>query len=124
MWMTGRLGTPLTEPMQERSLHYEGRQDAQEGRMHLRLIPTIGSCAATLIVSTATAGGTLAQQVNADQAQSTALQAVPGQVLEVELDHENGVVIWEVEIRTPDGRRAEVNVDANSGAIVKVERDD
>jgi uncharacterized membrane protein YkoI len=49
-----------------------------------------------------------------------ALQQVPGQVLRVELDYENGILIYEVYIRTTYGIY-EVNVDATTGQVLKIE---
>lgn len=63
--------------------------------------------------------------VSADAARKTALARVPGQVLEEELEEEDGRWVYELDIRptapgTPD---QEVVVDANSGQIVKVDTD-
>lgn len=69
--------------------------------------------------------GTLAQiaTISADQASQAALAAVPGTVDKVELDNENGSVVYSVEIRT-DAGLIDVKVDAGTGAILAQEADD
>lgn len=42
----------------------------------------------------------------------------PGQVVEVELEEERGVWLYEVEILTPDGRLIEIELDAETGDIL------
>lgn len=41
--------------------------------------------------------------------------AFAGTITEVELERENGRLVYEVEILTPDGREAEIEYDARSG---------
>lgn len=62
-------------------------------------------------------------RISSEAAIQIALQQVPGQVLRVELDEENGILVYEVDIRTPSGRY-EVHVHAATGQILKVERED
>ena len=62
-------------------------------------------------------------RITAEAAIQIALQRVPGQVIKVELDTENGLLVYEVDIRTSYGRY-EVKVDANTGRIIKVDRED
>ncbi len=49
---------------------------------------------------------------------------VPGELIEVELELEDGVYVYELKIQRPDGRIQEVEADAATGKIVKVEDDD
>lgn len=49
---------------------------------------------------------------------------VPGEMLEVEFESEKGVYKYELKILRPDGKIQEVEVDARTGAILKVEDDD
>lgn len=49
---------------------------------------------------------------------------LPGEVLKVELESDDGAYIYEIEILRPDGRVQEVEVDAPSGTIRKIEDDD
>lgn len=59
-------------------------------------------------------------RINSEMAIQIALQQVPGQVLRVELDYENGILIYEIYIRTTYGIY-EVNVDATTGQVLKIE---
>jgi uncharacterized membrane protein YkoI len=49
---------------------------------------------------------------------------IPGDLLEVEFELENGIYVYEFKILRPDGRIQEVEVDAATGKIVKVEDKD
>lgn len=63
-------------------------------------------------------------QVSADQAIQTALQKVPGTVVEVELEEEKDhKAIWEVEIVTADSKLMEVEIDAKTGEVLEVEEE-
>lgn len=59
-----------------------------------------------------------------DQAIAIALAEFPGEVEEVELEREDGILIYEVEIETADGGETEVEIDANSGEIIEVSLED
>ncbi len=82
---------------------------------------------------------TQAQEANEDQSQAelvkqakiteaaatkTALEKVPGTVHAVELEDENGTIVYDVEINATDGSKQSVKVDAQTGKIVKVELED
>jgi uncharacterized iron-regulated membrane protein len=63
-------------------------------------------------------------KVSADQAIQTALQKVPGTVVEAELEEEKDhKVKWEVEIVTADGKLMEVEIDANTGEVLEVKEE-
>ena len=62
-------------------------------------------------------------RINSEAAIQIALQRVPGQVIKVELDYENGVLVYEIDIRTLTGIY-EVHVNAADGQILKIERED
>lgn len=62
-------------------------------------------------------------RINSEAAIQIALQRVPGQVIKVELDNENGILVYEIDIRTPSGVY-EVHVNAVTGQILWVEMDD
>jgi uncharacterized membrane protein YkoI len=80
-------------------------------------------------------GGTirLENQVEADfpalakltsaQAVQKALAAVQGQILKTELENENGFLVYDVEVVTADKTIMEVKVDAGSGKVLTVDRD-
>src|SRR4051794_17489675 len=57
-------------------------------------------------------------------ATKTALEKVPGTVHEVELEDEDGTIVYGIEIVAKDGSQQDVKVDAQTGKIVKVEADD
>lgn len=65
----------------------------------------------------------MSYRINSEAAIQIALQRVPGQVIKVELDYENGILVYEIDIRTPSGVY-EVHVNADTGQIIKVERED
>ncbi len=50
--------------------------------------------------------------------------AVPGEMLEVEFEVEDGAYVYEIKILRPDGRVQEVEADAATGKILKIEDDD
>lgn len=58
-----------------------------------------------------------------NDAMNIALAQVPGQVVKVELEHERGRQVWEVDIRAYNGIKYEVEVDAHSGQVLRVKRD-
>ncbi|MGE5329446.1 MAG: PepSY domain-containing protein [Deltaproteobacteria bacterium] len=60
--------------------------------------------------------------ISSQTAVQIALQHVPGHVVKVELDTEDGRLIYEVHIRTPYAIY-EVEIDANSGAVLKIDSD-
>jgi len=62
-------------------------------------------------------------RINAETAVQIALQQVPGQVIKVELDDEDGLLVYEVDVRTPAGVY-EVHINAATGQILKIERED
>jgi uncharacterized membrane protein YkoI len=49
---------------------------------------------------------------------------VPGETMEVELELEDGVYVYDLKLLRPDGRVQEVEADAASGRILKIEDDD
>lgn len=53
-------------------------------------------------------------------AKQTALGTVPGKVLKSNLENENGILVYELEIASGDGLATEVTVDAGSGAILGI----
>lgn len=63
-------------------------------------------------------------KVSAEQARRTALERVAGTVIEEELEKENGRIVYSFEIRDKDKKVFDVEVDAETGAIVNVEEED
>ena len=65
------------------------------------------------------------QAVSARQAIDIALSSVPGQIHELELEREDDIVAWEVElVSSKDGKEYEILIDASSGEVIKVEMED
>lgn len=62
-------------------------------------------------------------KITAEQAKSAALAKFPGTVKKVELEKEDGNVVYGIEIKTADGDR-DVKVDAGNGQILHIEKDD
>lgn len=52
-----------------------------------------------------------------------ALAEVPGEVQETELEREDGVQVYEVEIMSAEGQEMEVKINANSGEVLDVAAD-
>ncbi|MEH6758806.1 MAG: PepSY domain-containing protein [Parasphingorhabdus sp.] len=79
----------------------------------------------TAFVVPAIAGQTEAASValSEQEAASIALVAAPGEVLESELENEDGLMVYEFEIQQGDAIR-EVEVDANTGAVLENKIDD
>lgn len=50
--------------------------------------------------------------------------AVPGEIIEVELDREHGRLIYEVDVLTSTGRLRQVEIDARTGEVLEVEDED
>ena len=64
-------------------------------------------------------------RVSKDEAEKTALAKVPnGIIKEAEIEKEHGKLIWSFDVATPDTKDiTEVNVDANTGAVVSVAKE-
>lgn len=62
-------------------------------------------------------------RISSESAVQIALEKFPGQVARVELDYDNGLLVYEVYIRTTHGIY-EVDVNATTGQILKVELED
>lgn len=66
---------------------------------------------------------TALKKIDETQARKIALEAHPGTITEVEYEIENGIAIYEFEIKMEDGSEMEVEVDAATGRIIKAEED-
>ncbi|GAA1380917.1 PepSY domain-containing protein [Peribacillus frigoritolerans] len=62
-------------------------------------------------------------KVSRDQAEKIALKAVDGQVTDMELDSENGTLVYELEIKQ-ELKEYDVVVDATTGKVLKNQLDD
>ena len=83
-----------------------------------------------LILTGAIVGAVSAQSaadatgLSQQQAIEIALKQVPGEVREVELEKEDGAMVYEIEIVSADGQPVEVEIAAETGTIIEVERED
>ncbi|MFE3838513.1 PepSY domain-containing protein [Pseudogemmobacter sonorensis] len=59
-----------------------------------------------------------------DQILAIVRSTFPGEIIEVELELEDGVLVYEFDILGPDGRLFEVEVAAATGTVLKVEEGD
>lgn len=48
---------------------------------------------------------------------------VPGEIIDLDLDDDDGLVTYEVEVLTPAGRKIEIRIDAREGTVLEVEED-
>lgn len=63
------------------------------------------------------------QLITPQQAQQIALQRIPGQVLHVDMEMENGTLVYEVFILTSQNRVYEVELNAKTGTIYNIEEE-
>lgn len=91
----------------------------------------IAGGALTGLILTGLAVGTVSAQAAADatglteaQAIEIALLEVPGEVQEVELEKEDGIMVYEIEILNAAGQEFEVEIAAATGAVLEVEAED
>ncbi|RKQ20134.1 PepSY domain-containing protein [Ureibacillus endophyticus] len=63
------------------------------------------------------------QRISVQQAQQIALSRVPGQIVHVDLDMDNGVLNYEVYVLTMQNKMYEVKINARTGRIIKVEQE-
>jgi uncharacterized membrane protein YkoI len=62
-------------------------------------------------------------KITETEATKIALEKVPGTVKAVELEDENGTIVYGFEIVAKDGSQQEVKIDAQTGKVAKVEAD-
>src|SRR5688500_10141586 len=60
-------------------------------------------------------------KVTIEQAIKTAVEKVPGTVVEAELEKKHGKTVWEVEVLGADGSVTEVHIDAGAGTVIDTE---
>lgn len=63
------------------------------------------------------------RRLSLEQAIAIAVARVPGEVVKAELEYEDGALVFEIDIRTNQGMKYEVMVDAVSGQINRVKLD-
>ena len=85
-----------------------------------------GGALTGLILTSSLVGSVSAQSVadatslTEEQVIAIALAEVPGDVTEVEIERERGLQIFEIEILARDGAEMEVEIDAQTGDVLKV----
>ncbi len=52
------------------------------------------------------------------------LQRFPGRIIDVELENDDGRLVYEIKVVTRRGRVLEIEIDAQSGRFLEVEEDD
>lgn len=62
-------------------------------------------------------------KITKEQAQAIALKEVPGEIIESEIEKENGILVWGFDIRRDDGKIWDVEIDAKTGKVLKSEED-
>jgi len=63
------------------------------------------------------------QRISPQQAMQIAVQRVPGQIIHYDMDMENGILVYEIYILTPYNKIYEVEVNAKTGVIRKIEEE-
>lgn len=63
------------------------------------------------------------QRVSLQYAMQIALQRVPGQIIFYGMDMENGTLVYEIFILTSQNKIYEIEVNAKTGAIRKIEEE-
>ncbi len=91
----------------------------------------IAGGALTGLVMTGALVGTVSAQSAADatglseeQAVQIALLEIDGDVQEVELEREDGKMVYEIEILNAEGQEFEVEIAADTGAVLEIEAED
>ena len=62
-------------------------------------------------------------QITVEQAKDTALANIQGEVLKIELEEENGFLVYGIEVVGPDKTVTDVKIDAGNGDVLLVEKD-
>ena len=62
-------------------------------------------------------------RISIEDAISIAMAQIPGEVVKIELDTENGRLVYELDIITRQGIEYDMEIDAESGRITKLKRD-
>ena len=104
--------------------------NTQKWRSNLNKKIIAGSALSGLVLAGGFAGMVSAQTVASatglteEQVIEIALSEVPGQVQEIDLERHRGTQIYEVEILAADGAEMEVEIDAETGDVLKVDAED
>lgn len=61
--------------------------------------------------------------ISIDQAKSIALQQVPGRIVHIDLDRDDGILKYEIIVINKQNEVYEVEINANTGKVIKVEKE-
>ncbi|UOQ86730.1 PepSY domain-containing protein [Gracilibacillus salinarum] len=62
--------------------------------------------------------------ISSDEARTIALEEYDGEIIEFELDEDDGQTYYEIEIRTTDNEKVELEIDGYTGDIISISRKD
>ena len=62
-------------------------------------------------------------RISIEDAMSIATEQLPGEVVKVELDTENGMPVYEIDIVNTQGIKYEIEIDAQTGRILEIRLD-
>ncbi len=74
-----------------------------------------------VLFATCPADADARSKLSKKEARKIALEKVPGEVVEFEIEKEDGTLVYEFKIRKEDGTLKEIELDAYSGAVLEVE---
>lgn len=63
------------------------------------------------------------RRISIEEAMNIALSQVQGEIVKIELEREQGILVYEVDIVTAQGVKYEVIVNANNGTVLEVKLD-
>ena len=63
------------------------------------------------------------QRISSEQAMNITLQRIPGEIVHVDLDMEDGLLVYEVFIMTQNNQIFEVEIHARTGNVMKIEQE-
>lgn len=62
-------------------------------------------------------------KISRQRAQEIALKKVKGTITDVDIDRDDGQLVWSVDIRPNNGPKKDVRIDANTGKVICVKDD-
>ncbi len=69
------------------------------------------------------ATGVIDAAITLDQAAAAALEVIPGTVAKIEFSDDDDIAVWEIEVVDNQSITHDIEIDANSGTIIKNEID-
>lgn len=62
-------------------------------------------------------------RISIDDAMDIAVQQIPGEIVKIELDRDNGRLVYEVDVINMQGVKYEIEIDAQTARVIKLKRD-